>query len=86
MPTVTLYTIITDKNKKLKRFPQLKHSFTSKSDTNLHLESDNHDCLNELSSSDEKSIHNIPLVLPNVFFVVTKMCFHTKATKTLLFK
>ena len=69
-------SLITDKSEKLKQFPHLNHSSTSESDTNLHIESDNDDCVDESSSSDEESIHNIPPIVPNGSFVVTKVLSH----------
>ena len=69
-------SIIAVKSEKLKRFPHFNHSSTSESDTDLHLESDNDDCLDESSSSDEESIHNIPCIVPNGSFVVTKVFSH----------
>ena len=69
-------SIIIDKSEKLKQFPHLNHSSTSKSDTDLHIESDNDDCFDESSSSDEESIHNIPPIVPNGSFVVTKVFSH----------
>ena len=65
-------SIITDKSEKLKQFPHLNHSSISESDTDLHIESDNDDCFDESFSSDEESIYNIPPIVPNGFFVVTK--------------
>ena len=76
----------TDKSEKLKQFSHLSHSLIFESDTDLHIESDNNDCFDESSSSDEESIHNIPPIVPNDSFVVTKKCFHPKAIKTLLLK
>ena len=69
-------SIITDKSEKLKQFPHLNHSFTSESDIDLHIESDNDDCFDESSSLDEESIHNIPPIVLNGFFVVTKVFSH----------
>ena len=69
-------SIITDKSEKLKQFPHLNHSSTFESDTDLHIESDNDDCFDESSSSDEESIHSIPPIVPNGSFVVTKVFSH----------
>ena len=69
-------SIITDKSKKLKQFAHLNHSSTSKSDSHLHIESDNDVCFDESSSSNNESIHNIPPIVPNGSFVVTKLFSH----------
>ena len=42
----------------------------------MHIESDNDDCFDESSSSDEESIPNIPPIVPNGSFVVTKVFSH----------
>ena len=69
-------SLITDKSEKLKQFPHLNHSSTFESDTNLHIKSDNDDYFDESSSSDEESIYNIPPIVPNGSFVVTKVFSH----------
>ena len=77
-------SLITDKREKLKQFPYLNHSFTSESDTNLHIKSDNDDCFDKSSLSDEESIHlssmkshmKSPPIVPNGSFVVTKLFSH----------
>ena len=42
----------------------------------MHIESDNDDCLDESSSSDEESIYNIPPIVANGSFVATKVFLH----------
>ena len=69
-------SIITHKSEKLKQFPHLNHSLTFESDTDLHIESSNDDCFDESFSSDEQFIHNIPPIVPNGSFVVTKVFSH----------